>query len=246
MQPNPIVSQDEWLAARRALLAKEKAHMRTGDALAAERRTLPWMKIEKSYVFDTERGPCSLAELFEGCRQLIVHHLMFAPEWEAACPGCSFQAEHIDGPAQHLQHHNAKIIAVSRAPLAKILAYRQRMHWRFDWVSSFGSDFNYDFHVSFTKDQIHEGRIEYNSGTITADPRYLSEELPGVSVFAVGEGGELFLTYSPFARGLDMLLTADHYLDLTPEGRNEKAYPALPRRYDEYPEKTGSSAAAAC
>ena len=242
MQSNQIVSRDEWLAARRDFLAKEKAHMRAGDTLAAERRSLPWLKIEKSYVFDTARGRRSLAELFEGCGQLIVHHLMFAPEWEAACPGCSFQAEHIDGPAQHLEHHDVKIVAVSRAPLVKIHAYRQRMGWRFDWVSFFESDFNYDFHVSFTKDQIHQGRIEYNFATITGDPRYLSEELPGVSVFAVRQG-EVFLTYSTFARGLDMLLTADHYLDLTPEGRNEKAYSAWPRRHDEYPAKSDPSLA---
>lgn len=246
MQANPIVSQDEWLAARRALLTKEKAYMRAGDTLAAERRALPWLKIEKSYVFDTASGRCTLAELFEGSRQLIVHHLMFAPEWEAACPGCSFQAEHIDGPAQHLEHHNAKIVAVSRAPLEKILAYRQRMQWRFDWVSSFSTDFNYDFHVSFTKDQISQGRIEYNSGTITVDPRYVSEELPGVSVFVAGEDGDVFLTYSTFARGLDALLTTNHYLDLTPEGRNEKAHPDWPRRHDEYPEKTTSQGQAAC
>ena len=156
MQPNQIVSRDEWLAARRALLAKEKAHMRAGDALAAERRTLPWLKIEKSYVFDTAHGRRTLAELFDGSGQLIVHHLMFAPEWQAACPGCSFQAEHIDGPAQHLEHHNVKITAVSRAPLAKIRAYQRRMGSEFDWVSSFGSDFNYDSHVSFTQDQIHQ------------------------------------------------------------------------------------------
>jgi predicted dithiol-disulfide oxidoreductase (DUF899 family) len=237
MQPHPIVSQDEWLAARTALLMKEKAHMRAGDNLAAERRALPWLRIEKSYSFDTARGQRALGELFDGCSQLIVHHLMFAPEWEAACPGCSFQAEHIDGPARHLKYHNVKIVAVSRAPLAKIRAYQQRMGWAFDWVSSFGSDFNYDFRVSFTKDQILEGRIDYNSGTITTDPRYVSEELPGVSVFTVGQGGELFLTYSTFARGLDTLLTADHYLDLTPEGRNEQAYPAWPRRHDEYPAK---------
>ena len=241
MQPNPIVSQDEWLAARTALLAKEKAHMRAGDALAAERRALPWLRIEKSYEFDTASGRRALGELFDGCDQLIVHHLMFAPEWEAACPGCSFQAEHIDGPARHLKHHNVKIVAVSRAPLEKIRAYQQRMGWAFDWVSSFASDFNYDCRVSFTKDQIREGRIQYNAGTITTDPRYLSEELPGVSVFAAGEGGQLFLTYSTFARGLDMLLTADHYLDLTPEGRNEKAYPSWPRRHDEYPGKAGRS-----
>ncbi len=247
MEPNPIVSPDEWLAARKALLIKEKAHMRAGDALAAERRALPWLRIEKDYVFDTARGRRSLAELFDGCKQLIVHHLMFSPEWEAACPGCSFQAEHIDGPARHLEHHNTKIVAVSRAPLAKILPYRQRMGWRFEWVSSFNSDFNYDFHVSFTKDQVRQGRIDYAFGTVTSDPRYIHEELPGVSVFAVGEAGDVFLTYATFARGLDMLLTGDHYLDLTAEGRNEKAYPSWPRRHDEYPTRSGhSSESAAC
>jgi predicted dithiol-disulfide oxidoreductase (DUF899 family) len=242
MQPNQTASQDEWLAARKALLAKEKVHMRAGDALAAERRALPWLKIDKSYTFDTERGQRTLAELFDGCRQLIVHHLMFAPEWEAACPGCSFQAEHIDGPARHLQHHNVRIVAVSRAPLAKLLAYRRRMGWHFDWVSSFGSDFNYDRQVAFTKDQLNRARVEYNFGTITTDPRYLAEELPGVSVFAASENGEVFLTYATFARGLDMLLTADHYLDLTPEGRNAQAYPGWPRRFDEYPAETVSVA----
>lgn len=244
MQPNRIVSKEQWLAARRDLLAKEKAHMRAGDTLAAERRSLPWLKIEKSYVFDTTGGRRSLAELFEGSTQLIVHHFMFAPEWEAGCPSCSFQAEHIDGPAQHLEHHNVKIVAVSRAPLAKIRAYRERMGWRFDWVSSFDSDFNYDFNVSFTKDQIRQGRIDYNFGTITRDPRYLIEELPGVSVFALREG-EVFLTYSTFARGLDAILTTDHYLDLTPEGRNDKAYSSWPRRHDEYPPKSDPSVAAA-
>jgi predicted dithiol-disulfide oxidoreductase (DUF899 family) len=245
MQSNPIVSPDEWLAARKALLVKEKAHMRAADALAAERRALPRLKIEKRYVFDTAHGPCTLAELFNGCGQLIVHHFMFAPEWGAACPSCSFQAEHLDGPARHLQQHNVKIVAVSRAPLGKILAYRQRMAWRFDWVSSFDSDFNYDFRVSFTKQQIGGGQIDYNFGTITGDPRYLIEELPGVSVFVAGEDGEVFLTYSTFARGLDMVLTTNHYLDLTPEGRNEKAYPAWPRRHDEYPAKQEPSAALA-
>ena len=161
MQPKQIVSHDEWLAARRDLLAKEKAHMRAGDNLAAERRSLPWLKIEKSYEFDTTHGRRSLVELFDGSGQLIVHHLMFAPEWEAACPGCSFQAEHIDGPAQHLEHHNVKIVAVSRAPLAKIRAYQRRMGWRFDWVSSFDSEFNYDFNVSFTPEQIAGGQVRF-------------------------------------------------------------------------------------
>jgi predicted dithiol-disulfide oxidoreductase (DUF899 family) len=229
-----IVSQDEWLTARKALLVKEKEHMRAGDRLSTERRALPWVKVEKDYVFDAPEGKVSLADLFDGCSQLIVHHLMFHPDWEAGCPGCSFQADHIDGPRQHLEHHDVRIVAVSRAPLAKLLSYKRRMGWRFDWVSSYGSDFNYDFHVSFTQDQIAEGRVDYNFGTITDDARYHSEELPGVSVFYKDQDGQVFHTYSTYARGLDAILGGDHYLDLTPKGRCEADYPNWPRRHDEY------------
>jgi predicted dithiol-disulfide oxidoreductase (DUF899 family) len=235
MQPSKVVSQEEWVAARRAFLAKEKAYMRAGDALAEERRALPWVKIEKAYAFDTEQGRKTLAELFGDHSQLIVHHFMFAPEWDAACPGCSFQAEHVDGPAPHLERHNVSIVAVSRAPLAKILDYRKRMGWRFPWVSSFGSEFNYDFHVTFRKEQVAQGKIDYNFGTITTDPRYIDEELPGVSVFAKNDAGDVFLTYSTYARGLDALLGTNHYLDVAPEGRNKGAYPNWPKRHDEYP-----------
>jgi predicted dithiol-disulfide oxidoreductase (DUF899 family) len=241
MQPPKVVSQEEWTAARKALLVKEKAHMRAGDALAEERRALPRAKIEKAYVFDTENGRKTLAELFGDHAQLIVHHLMFAPEWDAACPGCSFQAEHIDGPSPHLQQHNTGIVAVSRAPLAKLLAYRERMGWHFPWVSSFDSDFNYDFHVSFRKEQIAEREVDYNFGTITVDPRYIDEELPGLSVFAKDEAGEIFLTYATYARGLDALLGTNAYLDVTPEGRNDAAYPNWPKRHDEYPGGTCAS-----
>jgi predicted dithiol-disulfide oxidoreductase (DUF899 family) len=234
MQPSTVVSQEEWIAARRALLVKEKLHMREGDALAAERRALPWVKVEKAYAFDTMGGPKSLAELFDGRGQLIVHHLMYAPEWSAACPGCTFQAEHIDGPAPHLERHDVRIIAVSRAPLDKLLAYKARMGWRFEWVSPQGEDFNHDFRVSFTEDEIASGRIDYNFGTIVTDPRYLDRELPGVSVFYKDQAGEVFHTYSTYARGLDALLGANHYLDLTPEGRNDGAHPNWPRRRDEY------------
>jgi predicted dithiol-disulfide oxidoreductase (DUF899 family) len=234
MQPSEVVSQEEWTAARRALLAKEKAHMRAGDALAAERRALPWVKVDKAYVFDTPDGPKTLAEMFDGASQLIVHHFMYAPDWNAACPGCSFQAEHIDGPAPHLEWHDVRIVAVSSAPLEKLLAYKARMGWRFTWVSAVGPDFNRDFRVTFTEDEIASGRIDYNFGTIVTDPRYIDRELPGVSVFATNEAGEVFHTYSTYARGLDALLGANHYLDLTPEGRNEAAYPNWPRRRDEY------------
>jgi predicted dithiol-disulfide oxidoreductase (DUF899 family) len=234
MQPSKVVSRDEWIAARRALLEKEKLHMRDGDALAAQRRALPWVKVEKDYVFDTTGGPRTLAEMFEGRGQLIVHHLMYAPDWNAACPGCSFQAEHIDGPAPHLERHDARIIAVSRAPLDKLSAYKARMGWRFEWVSSRGEDFNRDFRVSFTEEDIASGRIDYNFGTIVTDPRYLDRELPGVSVFCKDEAGEVFHTYSTYARGLDALLGANHYLDITPRGRDSGAFPNWPRRRDEY------------
>jgi predicted dithiol-disulfide oxidoreductase (DUF899 family) len=159
---------------------------------------------------------------------------MFAPEWNAACPGCSFQAEHIDGPAPHLERHDVRIVAVSRAPLEKLTAYKARMGWRFEWVSALGEDFNRDFRVTFTEDEIANGRIDYNFGTIVTDPRYLDRELPGLSVFAKDEAGQVFHTYSTYARGLDALLGANHYLDLTPEGRNDGAWPNWPRRHDEY------------
>jgi predicted dithiol-disulfide oxidoreductase (DUF899 family) len=234
MQPSKVVTQEEWLAARTALLAKEKAYMREGDALAAERRALPWVRVDKAYVFETEDGPKSLTELFDGKRQLIVHHLMYAPDWEAACPGCTFQAEHIDGPAPHLERHDTRIVAVSRAPLDKLTAYKARMGWRFTWVSSGDGDFNRDFRVTFSADEVASGRIDYNFGTITVDPRYIDRDLPGVSVFHRDEAGEVFHTYSTYARGLDALLGANHYLDLTPEGRNDAAHPNWPRRRDEY------------
>jgi predicted dithiol-disulfide oxidoreductase (DUF899 family) len=234
VQPSKVASREEWIEARRALLAKEKAHMREGDALAAERRALPWVKVEAAYAFDTESGRKSLAELFGDASQLIVHHLMYAPEWSAACPGCTFQAEHIDGPAPHLERHDVRIVAVSRAPLEKLRAYKARMGWRFEWVSTADEDFNRDFGVVFSEDEIAGGRIDYNFGTIVAEPRYLTRDLPGVSVFCRNEAGEVFHTYSTYARGLDALLGANHYLDLTPEGRNDAAHPNWPRRRDEY------------
>jgi predicted dithiol-disulfide oxidoreductase (DUF899 family) len=234
IQPSKVVPQQEWLAARKAFLEKEKRHMREGDALAAERRALPWVKVEKAYAFETASGPKSLAELFDGRSQLIVHHLMYAPEWSAACPGCTFQAEHIDGPAPHLERHDVSIVAVSRAPLDKLLAYKARMGWRFEWVSCEGEDFNRDFKVFFSDEDVARGRIDYNFGTIVTDPDYVDRDLPGISVFSKDADGEVFHTYSTYARGLDALLGANHYLDITPEGRNDGAYPNWPRRRDEY------------
>ena len=242
MEANRPVSREDWLKERRELMTLEKAHMRQGDELAARRRALPWVRMEKDYVFHGPAGPLGLADMFAGRSQLIVHHLMFHPDWEAACPGCSFQADHIDGPRQHLEHHDVGIVAVSRAPFAKLAAYSERMGWRFPWFSSYGSDFNLDFQVSFAKEHIAKGRIDYNFSTITADPRYLSEELPGISVFCRDEAGRVFHTYSTFARGLDALLGGSHYLDLTPKGRNEAEDPNWERRHDEYGAASGGCA----
>jgi predicted dithiol-disulfide oxidoreductase (DUF899 family) len=232
--PPAVVPREEWLSARRDLLIQEKQHMRRGDELAAARRALPWLRVDRPYLFDTPDGSRTLPDLFGCCRQLIVHHLMFHPGWEAACDGCSFQAEHIDGPRPHLEHNDVAIVAVSRAPLAKIEAYRRRMGWTFRWVSSHGSAFNFDFHVSFTEADVERGRIDYNFGTITDDPRYFSEELPGVSVFAKDPDGNVFHTYSTYARGLDALLGAHAYFDLTPNGRRLIDAPGSLQRHDEY------------
>lgn len=235
-KPNQIVAREEWIAARKALLKKEKALTRMLDMVSAERRAIPWEAVEKHYVFDAQDGEKTLAELFGGKSQLVVHHLMFAPDWDAACPGCSFQAEHIDGPAVHLAQRDVKIVAVSRAPIEKLVAYKQRMGWRFDWVSSNDGDFNYDFGVAFTDDDIERGQIDYNFGTITIDPRYIEKDLPGISVFYKNADGEIFHTWSTYARGLDMLLGANHYLDITPMGRGNVGPADWPKRHDEYAE----------
>jgi predicted dithiol-disulfide oxidoreductase (DUF899 family) len=217
MAHHPIVSQEEWLAARRALLAKEKELTRLQDALNEQRRELPWVRIDKDYVFDTPDGRKTLAELFDGRSQLFVYHFMFGPDWKAGCVGCSFFADHIDGPNRHLMHHDLTVAVVSRAPLAKIAEYKQRMGWNFPWVSSFGSDFNYDFHVSFPKAETEKRAITYNFGTIEAS----GEEFPGVSVFTRDESGAVFHTYSAYARGDERGLGAYMFLDLAPKGRNE-------------------------
>ncbi len=212
-----VVSRQEWLGARKALLAREKEFTRQRDALSRDRRELPWVKVEKDYVFEGPEGTQSLAGLFGGRSQLIVYHFMFGSEWEEGCPYCSFLSDHIDGSVVHLEHHDVSVVVVSRAPFHQIEAFKKRMGWRFKWLSSFGSDFNYDYHVSFTKDDMAKGTIYYNYEL--TEPG--SDELPGISAFYKNEGGEIFHTYSSYARGLDMLIGAYHYLDLTPRGRNE-------------------------
>ena len=227
-----VVSQSEWLAARKVLLAKEKEFTHARDALSAERRSLPWVKIEKDYVFDTASGKQSLAELFNGCSQLMIYHFMLGPDWKAGCPSCSYLADHFDGAAIHLVQRDVTLVVVSRAPLAEIQTYQRRMGWKFKWVSSYGSDFNFDFHVSFTPEQKANGKVAYNFD-LTEFP---SEEAPGLSAF-IKDGGAVFHTYSSYARGLDILVGAYNFLDLAPKGRDEDALPwsmAWVRRHDEY------------
>ncbi len=211
-----IASREDWLAARQALLVKEKDLLRQMDALAAERRTLPWVKVDKLYVFDTPDGPRSLSDLFEGRSQLIIQHFMFGPDWEEGCVGCSFGADHMHGIWLHLENHDVKFTAVARAPLSKIEAFKARMGWEFDWVSSYGSDFNYDYHVSFTEAQKAAGRVTYNF----REDDYACDELPGMSVFVKGADGAVYHTYSCYARGTEVS-GALGLLDLTPLGRNE-------------------------
>src|SRR5690242_5115505 len=196
--PRPVVSQAEWLTARRALLAKEKEAVRLRDEVNAQRLALPWVRVEKPYAFDTAGGRRTLAELFAGRSQLIVYHFMLGPGWEAGCPGCSFLADHFDGALPHLEHHDVTLTAVSRAPLAEIAAYKARMGWRFPWVSSHGSDFNFDYHVSFTPEDIADGKVLYNFAEI--DAAQAAPELPGLSAFYKDEAGEVFHTYSSYAQ----------------------------------------------
>ncbi len=237
MTPHKVVSRDEWLVARKALLAKEKALTKARDALSAERRALPWVPVEKDYLFDTVGGKKSLSDLFAGRSQLIVYHFMFGPGWKQGCPGCSFLADHIDGANLHLKHHDVSVVAVSRAPLHEFLPYKTRMGWHFDWVSSHGSDFNYDFGVSAKPEDIAAGRVIYNYET-SRDP---GEEMPGLSVFYKDEAGTVFHTYSSYARGGDILIGAHNYLDLTPLGRKEGTIMDWMRRHDEY-EDAGDAA----
>ena len=217
MQHNRIVSRDEWLAARKQHLAKEKEVTRLRDQLSAERRELPWVKVEKNYVFDGPKGKETLADLFDGRSQLIIYHFMFGPEWKEGCVGCSFLADNIDGALVHLEHHDVTYVAISQAPLLELEAYKKRMGWHFKWVSSYGSDFNYDYHVSFTKDDLAKGRVFYNYEMQDLQ----SEEMSGRSVFYKDEEGDIFHTYSSYARGGDMFLSTYAFLDITPKGRNE-------------------------
>ena len=232
MLTNPVVSREEWLEARKALLVQEKEETRRRDKLRAARQNLPWVRIDKTYTFDTPTGKKTLADLFDGRSQLMIYHFMFGPDWEAGCPGCSFLADHIDGTLAHLNHHDVTFVAVSRAPLAKIEAYKKRMGWKFPWLSSFGSDFNFDFHVSFTKEELEGGKVFYNFTEMSGDQA--NDELPGMSAFARDDAGNVYHTYSDYARGGEEILTTLMILDRAPKGRNETSTLSFVKRHDEY------------
>jgi predicted dithiol-disulfide oxidoreductase (DUF899 family) len=214
---HPVVSRERWLAVRKALLAREKELTRLRDQLASARRALPWVRIEKDYVLEAPEGRRGLGELFEGRRQLLVQHFMFGPGWEQGCPSCSFMADHLEGMKVHLEHRDLTLLVVSRAPLAEIERFRRRMGWQFKWVSSQGSDFNHDFRVSFTPEEMATGAVDYNY----AMRPFPSEEAPGISVFYRNDAGEVFHTYSTYGRGVEAMMGTYNLLDLTPIGRDE-------------------------
>ena len=233
MKTHKVVSKEQWLAARREHLAKEKEFTRLRDQLSRARRELPWVKVEKEYLFDGPNGKEKLADLFEGRNQLVIYHFMYGPDWEEGCPSCSFWADNFNGIATHLNHRDITLLAVSRARYETLAAYKKRMGWDFKWVSSFETDFNYDYHVSFTPDEMKSGEVFYNFH----NTKFPSDEAPGISVFYKNEQGDVFHTYSCYARGLDILNGAYHFMDLVPKGRDEDDLPhtmAWLRRHDQY------------
>jgi predicted dithiol-disulfide oxidoreductase (DUF899 family) len=232
MPAHQVVSRAEWLAARQALLAREKAFTRQRDALTAEQRALPWVKVDKDYVFEGENGTVRFADLFRGKNQLLVYHFMFHPDWNAGCKSCSFWADNYNPALPHLHQRDVNLVAISRAPYAKLAAFKQRMGWTFEWVSSAGNDFNRDFAVSFPADEPQDSK-NYNFGTA----HFGGQEAPGLSVFFKDADGGIYHTYSTYARGLDVFNGTYHYLDIVPKGRDESALPygmAWVKLRDEY------------
>lgn len=223
-----IVTREVWIRSRAALLEKEKAHLRAGDALTAERQALPMVRVDTAYRFDTQQGSRTLLELFDGRSQLMVYHFMFGPGWTQGCDGCSFLADHFDGANLHLRHHDVTLVAVSQAPLAELLPYKRRMGWHFDWLSSYGTSFNFDFHVSAEKDHVSRTDAGFTSVHISAGEGH------GISVFRRDAEDAIFHTYSTYGRGVDPLMGAHAFLDLTPKGRNENGVMDWVRRHDEY------------
>ena len=228
---NPVVSHDQWIAARTAFLEKEKEFTRLRDELSAQRRALPWEKVEKTYVFNGVNGPRTLSDLFDGRSQLVVYHFMFPPEWDAGCPHCSFWADDFDGTIIHMNYHDVSMAVISRAPAEKLDAYKKRMGWGFEWVSSGDNDFNYDYYASFTPDEVKKQSAFFNYRQ--QDPGFTDRE--GMSVFCKDESGQLFHTYSTYARGIDIINTAYNIFDMTPKGRDEsRGNQYWIRRHDEY------------
>jgi predicted dithiol-disulfide oxidoreductase (DUF899 family) len=218
VQEHAVASPKEWIESRKELLKKEKEFSKLRDELSRQRRELPWEKVEKEYVFDGPNGKQTLAQLFNGKSQLILYHFMFGPGWEQGCPSCSYLADHFGGALVHLAHRDAALAVVSRAPMAEIDAFQKRMGWPFLWVSSFANDFNRDYHVSFTKEEMTKRKVYYNYD-VTG---FGAEEGPGLSVFYKNAAGEIFHTYSTYGRGLDTLIGTYNFLDLTPKGRDEE------------------------
>jgi predicted dithiol-disulfide oxidoreductase (DUF899 family) len=212
-----VVSHEEWITARKALLAKERAMTHALDALRAERRELPWVKVEKPYVFEGPKGKCTLGDLFGDCSQLAVYHFMLTPASDDICRGCSFTVDHVDAARQHFEQADLAFTAISRVPLQRIEAVKDRMGWTFPWVSSQGSDFNFDFDVSFTPEDLAAGRAVYNYGTVIRK----SQDMFGTSIFVKDDNGDIFHTYSTYHRGTELLMGALNWLDLAPKGRNE-------------------------
>ena len=225
---HPVVSREEWLLARTRLLQKEKEFSQAREVMAQTRRNLPWVRVEKEYQFEGQDGPRTLADLFGNCSQLMVYHFMFGPDWEVGCKSCSFWADNFDNAVVHLQHRDVQLVAVSRAPLAKLMEFQKRMHWSFPWFSSLENDFNFDYHVSFPG--VKEGFYNYQQ-------RPVGEEMPGLSVFYKDASNQIFHTYSRYSRGLDLVNGTYHWLDMAPMGRNEKDLPyaqAWVKLKDEY------------
>ena len=229
---HPVVSRQQWLAERKKLMAREKELTRLGDQVAAERRALPWVRMDKEYLFDTPAGRRKLGDLFEGRHQLVMQHFMFGPGWEQGCKSCSFMADHTDATLAHLAHRDTAFVAVSRAPLAELERFRRRMGWKFPWVSSHGTSFNQDFHVSFTAEELANGKADYNFGS-----KPPGEEMPGVSAFYKDDSGEVFHTYSTYGRGVEVMMHTYRLLDLTAKGRDEDGLDftmAWVRHHDRY------------
>lgn len=239
-----VVSREEWLKARKAHLKNEKALTRMRDLVSAERRELPWVKVEKNYVFETAEGKKTLAELFGGNSQLVVHHFMWRWDLDQGCASCSLQADHAEGALVHLANHDVSYWNVSRGPFDKFQAYSKRLGWKAPCASSYGSDFNFDYHVSFSDEQMASGKLYYNYETIGVEHGF--DELPGFSVFIRNEAGEVFHTYSSYARGNEEVIGAFIYLDMTPKGRNETEIMDWVKRNDEYEVQPGKAASSCC